>query len=60
MARSKCPEIATGAITGNSPANGVNYIGTRTLNVGTTTVTYTAEDAVGNSANCSFTVSYQC
>jgi hypothetical protein len=46
----------TGATTGASPATGINTVGTRTFNVGVTTVTYTASDAFGNTATCSFTV----
>ncbi|MFI5187778.1 MAG: HYR domain-containing protein, partial [Chitinophagales bacterium] len=45
-----------GATNGNSSSSGVNYIGSRTFNVGITTVTYTVKDASGNTANCSFTV----
>ncbi|HUS03350.1 MAG TPA: HYR domain-containing protein, partial [Chitinophagaceae bacterium] len=48
--------IMTGATTGSSPATGINYVGMQTFNVGITTITYTAKDAVGNSASCSFTV----
>ena len=39
-----------------SPATGINYIGTRSFNVGLTTITYTATDAAGNTATCSYTV----
>ncbi len=46
----------TGATTGNSPATGINYIGTYTLNVGVTTVSYTVYDQANNSRTCSFTV----
>ncbi|MEI7982669.1 MAG: HYR domain-containing protein, partial [Bacteroidota bacterium] len=46
----------TGATTSSSPANGINYIGTYAFNVGTTTVTYIATDASGNTKSCSFTV----
>jgi hypothetical protein len=46
----------TGATAGSSPSTGINNVGTRTFNVGTTTVTYTAKDAAGNSATCSFSV----
>ncbi len=45
-----------GATSGNSPATGINSVSGQTFNVGTTTVTYTAFDAAGNSASCSFTV----
>jgi HYR domain len=47
----------TGATTGTSAGTGINYLGTYDFNVGTTTVTYTATDASGNTRNCSFTVS---
>lgn len=47
----------TGATTGSSPASGINYVGTQTFNLGNTTVTYTAFDAAGNVATCSYTVS---
>ena len=46
----------------NSPATGINYVGTRpfilngTTGTGTSTVTYTAKDAAGNTSTCSFTV----
>ncbi len=46
----------TGATITNSPSTGINYVGTKTFNVGTTTVMYTATDAAGNTATCSFTV----
>jgi len=46
----------TGATTGSSLATGINYLGEHVFNVGLTTVTYTASDADGNSASCSFTV----
>jgi hypothetical protein len=46
----------TGATTLSSPNTGINYVGTQTFNVGTTTITYTAKDAAGNSSSCSFTV----
>jgi hypothetical protein len=53
----------TWAITGagitpvaTSPTTGINYLGTRTFNFGVTTVTYTATDAAGNTATCSYTV----
>ena len=54
----------TWAITGagitpaaTSPTTGINFLGTRTFNFGVTTVTYTATDASGNTATCSYTVS---
>ena len=46
----------TGATVANSPQTGINYIGTYTFNIGTTTVTYNVYDAAGNSQTCSFTV----
>jgi len=46
----------SGATTANSPATGINYIGTYTFNVGTTLVIYFASDAAGNNNSCSFTV----
>ncbi len=46
----------TGATTASSPSAGINYVGTRTFNVGTTTVTYSAEDNSGNISTCSYTV----
>ncbi len=46
----------TGATIGNSPATGIYYVGTRTFRAGTTTVTYTATNAIGSILTCSFTV----
>ncbi len=46
----------SGATTGSSPATGINVVGTRTFNVGTTTITYTVRDAANRTATCSFTV----
>ncbi|MCK9203673.1 MAG: HYR domain-containing protein [Bacteroidales bacterium] len=46
----------TGATVASSPAEGINFVGTYSFNVGTTLVTYTATDASGNHASCSFTV----
>jgi len=46
----------TGATTGSSPATGINNVGTRLFNKGTTSVTYTVKDAAGNTATCSYTV----
>jgi trimeric autotransporter adhesin len=46
----------SGATLGSSVATGINYVGTKTFNIGTTTVTYTVKDASGHSATCSFTV----
>jgi hypothetical protein len=47
----------TGATIASSPGTGINYLGTFNFNVGTTTVTYTATDASGNTRTCIFTVS---
>lgn len=47
----------TGTTTANSPTSGINFTGTRFFNVGLSTVTFTASDAAGNSASCSYTVS---
>jgi hypothetical protein len=46
----------TGVTTASSPATGINYVGTRAFNFGVTTVTYTATDAAGNTATCTYTV----
>jgi len=46
----------TGATTGNSPATGVNNLGTHTFNLGVSTVTYTITDGSGNQSTCSYTV----
>jgi hypothetical protein len=46
----------TGATSASSASGGINKIGTKTFNVGVTTVTYTAWDAAGNSQACTFTV----
>ena len=46
----------TGATTGVSPTTGINYVGTKVFNFGVTTVTYTATDAAGNTATCTYTV----
>ena len=46
----------TGATTATSAATGINNLGTQVFNLGTTTVTYRVEDAAGNFANCSYTV----
>lgn len=48
--------VMTGATTGNSPATGINNVGTQTFNSGVTTITYTVRDAAGLTATCSFTV----
>jgi hypothetical protein len=46
----------TGATTLSSPPTGINYLGLRNMNVGVTTVTYTATAAGGITRTCSFTV----
>lgn len=46
----------TGATTLSSPTSGINYLGLRNMNVGTTTVTYTATFTGGVVKTCSFTV----
>jgi len=46
----------TGATTGASAATGINNLGTKVFNLGTTTVSYRVEDAAGNFATCSYTV----
>ncbi|RYF32195.1 MAG: HYR domain-containing protein [Cytophagaceae bacterium] len=43
----------TGATTATSPATGINNVGTKTFNVGVTTITYTVKDAAGNTSTCS-------
>ena len=44
----------TGATNGASPTTGIN--GSKSINKGTTTVTYTVKDAAGNTTTCFFTV----
>lgn len=46
----------SGATTASSPSSGINYVGNYTFNIGTTTITYYAEDGNGNSSTCSFDV----
>jgi len=46
----------SGATTDASPLTGLNYVGTRSFNVGVTTITYIASDVANNSSVCSFTV----
>ena len=46
----------SGATTGSSPSTGINQVGTRTFNRGTTTITYVAKDASGNYAICKQTI----
>ncbi|GAB1451517.1 hypothetical protein MASR2M47_15730 [Draconibacterium sp.] len=48
--------IMTGATTGASRLDSINYVGGETFNVGVTTITYTATDSAGNFATCKFTV----
>ena len=40
----------------SSPLTGINLVGSKTFNAGTTVVTYTAKDPSGNSTVCSFNV----
>ncbi len=49
----------SGATTGNSPAVGINYLGTVEFKLGTTTVTYHAEDLEGNAASCTFDITIE-
>ncbi|MBK9531352.1 MAG: HYR domain-containing protein [Chitinophagaceae bacterium] len=46
----------TGATVLSSPTSGINYLGLRNMNVGTTTVTYTATFTGSIVRTCSFTV----
>ncbi len=46
----------SGATTDASPLSGINNLGSYTFEVGTTLVTYTATDASGNTATCSYNV----
>jgi hypothetical protein len=46
----------TGVTTLSSPSTGINFVGTKTFNVGVTTVTYTITDASNNTSTCSYTV----
>jgi hypothetical protein len=46
----------SGATSATSPNTGINTVGTYNFNTGTTTVSYVAADAAGNTASCSFTV----
>ncbi len=48
--------VMTGATTGSSPSSGINTVGSQNFNIGATTITYTAKDASGRSATCSFKV----
>ena len=57
-----CPGAAISyQLSGVSNGMGSGYVPSGTvLNEGVTTVTYTVTDAVGNTANCSFTVTVNC
>ncbi len=46
----------SGATTGASAATGINNLGTHQFELGTTTVTYTATDAAGNTQVCAYTI----
>jgi hypothetical protein len=46
----------TGATMMNSPASGINYVGLRKMNVGVTTVTYTATFQDATVKTCSFNI----
>ncbi|MCB9016960.1 MAG: HYR domain-containing protein, partial [Lentimicrobiaceae bacterium] len=46
----------SGATTAVAQGSGINQLNSGTFNVGTTTVTYVAYDAAGNSQTCSFTI----
>ncbi|MFN6377817.1 MAG: HYR domain-containing protein, partial [Flavobacteriales bacterium] len=46
----------TGATFATSPTTGINNPGTRVLNLGVTTLTFTATDAAGNIRTCSYTI----
>lgn len=48
--------VLTGATTGSSPSSGINYVGTRSFNIGVTTITYTASNGGSTTATCSSTV----
>ncbi|MEN8156698.1 MAG: T9SS type A sorting domain-containing protein [Bacteroidota bacterium] len=49
----------SGATTGASPASGINYLGTALFQIGTTTVTYVAEDFAGNTSTCQYSVTVE-
>ncbi|MDB4584636.1 HYR domain-containing protein, partial [Draconibacterium sp.] len=52
-----CPPITqTWTMSGATTGSGNGNVGTATFNVGTTVVTYDAEDAMGNTTSCSFNV----
>ena len=48
--------VMSGATTGSSLNTGINYVSSKTFNVGVTTIIYTAGDAANNKAVCSLTV----
>jgi hypothetical protein len=48
--------VMSGATTGSSPLTGINYVGSKMFNVGTTSITYTAKDAANNPITCTFNV----
>ena len=51
--------VLSGATTGSSPLSGINDASGEVFNVGITAVSYTIEDANGNTATCSFNVTVQ-
>lgn len=53
---SKLTWTMTGATVDNSPATGINQVGSHVFNIGTTTITYTVTDGSGNSAMSSMNV----
>jgi len=48
--------VMSGATNGSSPVSGINILTVQTLNVGVTTITYTAVDPSGNSSTCAFNI----
>ena len=46
----------SGATTGSSPNTGINYVGTKSFNLGVTIITYNATGSNGSHADCSLTV----
>ncbi|MBN2777226.1 MAG: HYR domain-containing protein [Bacteroidales bacterium] len=48
--------VMTGATIASNSNSGFNHVNSYTFNVGTTTLTYTAYDAAGNTETCSFDV----
>lgn len=53
---SKLTWALTGATVSSSATTGINYVGTKTFNPGTTVVTYTATDVAGNTSSCTYNV----